>query len=112
MLYGDGAYEARFDRFVATLAEAQLATWPLATVLSALVFPTEHTFVKPSYYEKQAALLSFDLRYERVPSAAAYGRMQALAEDLGKRLTAQGQTPRDKMDVYSFIGRTLSPQKK
>lgn len=112
VLYGDGAYEARFDKFVATLADAHLATWPLATVLSALVFPNEHAFVKPSYYEKQASLLAFDLRYERVPNAAAYGRMQQLAEELGKRLTARGQTPRDKMDVYGFIGRTLSPQKK
>ncbi len=112
LLWGDGAYEARFDKFVATLAESSLATWPLATVLSALVFPDDHTFVKPSYYEKQAALMAFDLRYERVPSSAAYGRMQQLAEELGKRLKALGQTPRDKMDVYSFIGRTLSPQKK
>lgn len=112
LLWGDGAYEARFDRFVATLADANLATWPLTTVLSALVFPNEHAFVKPSYYEKQAVLLSFDLRYERVPSAAAYSRMQQLAAELGKRLTARGQTPRDMMDVYGFIGRTLSPQKK
>lgn len=112
LLYGAGAYEARFDKFVATLAEANLGNWPLATVLSALVFPNEHAFVKPSYYEKQAALMAFDLRYERVPSGAAYGRMQQLAEELGKRLTARGQTPRDKMDVYGFIGRTLSPQKK
>jgi hypothetical protein len=81
-------------------------------VLAALVFPNEHAFVKPSYYEKQAALMAFDLRYERVPNAAAYGRMQQLSEELGKRLTALGQTPRDKMDVYGFIGRTLSPQKK
>ncbi|MBK9262869.1 MAG: hypothetical protein IPM54_24080 [Polyangiaceae bacterium] len=112
LLHGDGAYDARFDRFVATLAEAQLATWPLATVLSSLVFPNEHAFVKPSYYEKQAALLGFDLRYERVPNAAAYGRMKQLAEELAKRLTALGQTPRDNLDVYAFIGRTLGPQKK
>ena len=112
LLYGDGAYEDRFDRFVATLVDARLATWPLATVLSALVFPNEHTFVKPSYYEKQASLLSFDLRYERVPSGSAYTRMLTLADELGKRLITRGQTPRDKMDVYSFIGRTLSPQKK
>ncbi len=112
VLHGDGAFEARFDKFVATLADAQLATWPLATVFLALVFPNEHTFVKPSYYEKQAVLLSFDLRYERVPSSAAYGRMQQLTDELGKRLTARGQTPRDRMDVYGFIGRTLSPQKK
>lgn len=112
LLYGDGAFEGRFDRFVATLAAAHLATWPLATVLPSLVFPTVHAFVKPSYYEKQAALLGFDLRYERVPNAAAYNRMQQLADELGKRLTALGQTPRDKMDVYAFIGRTLGPQKK
>lgn len=112
LLYGSGAYEARFDKFVATLAEAHLATWPLATVLPALVFPNEHTFVKPSYYEKQAALLAFDLRYERVPNSAAYSRMQQLAADLGKRVVDRGQTPRDKMDVYGFISRTLAPQKK
>lgn len=112
LLYGNGAYEARFDKFVATLAEAHLATWPLATVLPALVFPNEHTFVKPSYYEKQAVLLAFDLRYERVPNSAAYNRMQQLASDLGKRVVDRGQTPRDKMDVYGFISRTLAPQKK
>jgi hypothetical protein len=112
LLHGDGPYEPRFDRFVATLAESHLATWPLATVLSSLVFPNEHAFVKPSYYEKQASLLAFDLRYERVPNSAAYGRMQQLSTELGKRLTALGQTPRDKMDVYAFIGKTLSPQKK
>ncbi len=112
LLHGSGAYEARFDKFVATLADAQLATWPLATVFPALVYPNEHTFVKPSYYEKQAVLLSFDLRYERVPSSAAYSRMQQLTEELNKRLAAHGQTPRDRMDAYGFIGRTLSPQKK
>jgi hypothetical protein len=112
LLHGDGPYEARFDRFVATLADANLATWPLSTVLSALVFPNEHAFVKPSYYEKQAMLLAFDLRYERVPNAAAYGRMRQLSEELGKRLTTLGQTPRDKMDLYGFIVKTLSPAKK
>jgi len=112
LLHGDGPYEARFDRFVATLADAHLATWPLATVLSALVFPNEHAFVKPSYYEKQAVLMAFDLRYERVPNSAAYGRMQQLSEELCKRLTTLGQTPRDKMDAYGFIVKTLSPQKK
>jgi hypothetical protein len=56
--------------------------------------------------------MGFDLRYERIPNAAAYSRMQQLADELAKRLTALGQTPRDNMDVYAFIGRTLAPQKK
>lgn len=112
MLHGSGPVEERFDKLVAALAQSNLATWPLATVLGALYAPEEHVFVKPSFYEKQAALLGFDLRYERVPSSAAYGRMQALTREVEKRLVARGHAPRDQMDVYAFIWRTLSPQKK
>lgn len=112
LLHGEGSFDERFDRLVAALAKANLATWPLVTVLASLVSPDEHVFVKPSYYEKQAALLGFDLRYERVPSAAAYGRMRALTTELTKRLTAKGQAPRDNMDVYTFIWKTHSPDKK
>jgi hypothetical protein len=112
LLYGEGAFEARFDKLVAVLAKSSLATWPLATVLPALVFPDQHVFVKPSFYEKQAVLIGFDLRYERVPSSAAYGRMRALVDELVKRLSALGKSPRDKMDVYTFFWKTLTPQKK
>ncbi len=112
LLYGTASFDERFDKLVAVLAKAHLATWPLVTLLAALTSPDEHVFVKPSYYEKQAALLSFDLRYERVPSAAAYGRMRALVEELTKRLAAKGQTPRDRLDVYTFIWKTHSPDTK
>lgn len=112
LLYGQGAFEARFDKLVAALAKANLATWPLVTFLCALVYPNEHVFVKPSYFEKQAALIGFDLRYERVPSAATYARMKALVEEISKRLVAKGQTPRDHLDVYTFIWKTHSPDKK
>lgn len=112
LLYGQGAFDVRFDKLVAALAKANLGTWPLVTFLSALVYPNEHVFVKPSYFEKQAALIGFDLRYERVPSAAAYARMKALVEEVSKRLVAKGQTPRDHLDVYTFIWKTHSPDKK
>ena len=82
------------------------------TVLPALYQPEEHVFVNPSFYEKQAALVGFDLRYERIPSALAYTRMKALSREIEKRLVDRGQTPRDQMDGYAFIWRTLSPQKK
>ncbi len=110
LLHGTDPHEARFDRLVAALAKSKLATWPLVTVLSALVTPEEHVFVKPSFYEKQAAMMSFPLRYERVPSGAAYDRMRALIDDITQKLVEKGQAPRDKMDVYSFLARTLSPQ--
>jgi hypothetical protein len=74
VLHGEGDFAPRFDRYVGVLAEAgappdKLNTWPLATVLTALVHPAEHVFVKPSFYEKQAAILGVDLGYERIPAS-------------------------------------------
>jgi hypothetical protein len=112
LLHGDGAFDARFDAFVAVLAKDNLATWPLVTVLGALVAPSEHLFVKPSFLEKQAALMGFDLRYERVPTAAGYARMVGLAREVERRLVDRGQKPRDMLDIYAFVWRTLSPPKK
>ncbi|WP_437953225.1 hypothetical protein WME98_22940 [Sorangium sp. So ce296] len=111
VLYGAGDYAARFDRLAGVLAAAKVATWPLATILSALVYPEEHVFVKPSFFEKQASVLGFDLAYDRVPGAEGYGRMQALARELERRLRERGLAPRDLMDVYAFLWRTISPPK-
>jgi hypothetical protein len=103
LLYGSDEYGARFDRFVAVLATDKLATWPLVTVLPALLEPKTHAFVKPSLYEKQAAILGIDIGYERVPSAASYARMQSLASTVDAKLREKSLTPRDNLDVYAFI---------
>ncbi|CAN99471.1 hypothetical protein predicted by Glimmer/Critica [Sorangium cellulosum So ce56] len=111
LLYGAGDYAARFDRLAGVLAAAKVVTWPLVTILGALVYPGEHVFVKPSFYEKQAAVLGFDLAYDRAPSAEGYVRMQSLARELERRLRERGLAPRDLMDVYAFLWRTISPSK-
>ncbi|XXY44630.1 hypothetical protein WME91_31965 [Sorangium sp. So ce269] len=111
LLYGTDDYAARFDRLAAVLAAAKVATWPLATILSALVYPEEHVFVKPSFFEKQAVVLGFNLAYDRVPSSEGYARMQSLARDLERRLRERALAPRDLMDVYAFLWRTISPPK-
>lgn len=107
LLYGTAERAARFDSYVGVLGQDKLGTWPLTTVLSALTSPAEHAFVKPSYYEKQAAVLGFDLAYERTPSAAGYGRMLELAQLVKARLEEKGLSPRDLLDVYTFMVRTL-----
>jgi hypothetical protein len=107
LLHGDGEHAARFDRYVGVLAQDKLGTWPLVTVLGALAAPGDHAFVKPSYYEKQASVLGFDLAYERTPSAAAYGRMLDLARKVKARLEEKGLAPRDLLDVYTFMVKTL-----
>lgn len=111
LLYGAGDYPARFDRLAGVLASAKVVTWPLMTILGALVYPGEHVFVKPSFFEKQAAVLGFDLAYDRAPSAEGYARMQSLARELERRLRERGLAPRDLMDVYAFLWRTISPSK-
>jgi hypothetical protein len=112
LLHGDGDFGPRFDKFVEVLAADKLNTWPLATVLSALVEPETHVFVKPSFYEKQAAIVGYDLGYDRLPSAAVYERMRGLCAEVEQRLRAKGHAPRDRMDVYAFIWRTTAPPKK
>ncbi len=107
LLHGEGELAARFDRYVGVLAQDKLGTWPLVTVLVALASPADNAFVKPSYYEKQAAVLGFDLAYERVPSASAYGRMLELSRLVKGRLEEKGLAPRDLLDVYTFMVRTL-----
>ena len=111
VLHGEGDFAARFDRYVGVLAEDKLNTWPLATVLTALAQPEEHAFVKPSFYEKEASILGMDLGYERAPAAGIYSRMQAVAREVASRLVAKGHTPRDRMDVYSFIWRMTAAPK-
>ncbi|WP_437897137.1 hypothetical protein [Sorangium sp. So ce124] len=111
LLYGAGDYAARFDRLAGVLAAAKVVTWPLVTILGALVYPGEHVFVKPSFFEKQAAVLGFNLAYDRAPSAEGYARMQSLARELERRLRERGLAPRDLMDVYAFLWRTISPSK-
>jgi hypothetical protein len=111
VLHGEGDFSARFDRWVETLAADGLATWPLATAPAALFAPEEHAFVKPSFYEKQATVLGIDIGYERVPSSAAYGRMQALAGTVRGKLVEAGEAPRDLLDVFSFLWRMNSPVK-
>lgn len=103
VLHGSGDFGPRFDKLIAALATDKLATWPLATVLSALVDPATHVFVKPSLYEKQAAVLGVDIGYERIPTAASYARMQALATTVDGKLREKGLAPTDRLDVYSFM---------
>jgi hypothetical protein len=110
-LHGDGDASERYQAMVTALSAAKLETWPLATVLGAASKPSEHAFVKPSFYEKQALVIGFELGYERTPSAAGYGRMQALARAVEGKLREKGQQPRDLFDVYVFMWRTLSTAK-
>ena len=110
LLYGERSYPIRFDSFVAALDVEDGATWPLATLLQALVYPADHVFVKPTFFKKQALILDIDPKYDTTPNATTYEQFLQTARRTMELLQEAGQRPRDLWDVHVFICKTLSPK--
>ena len=110
LLYGERSYPIRFDSLVAALDIEGGATWPLATLLPALVYPNDHVFVKPTFFKKQALILDIDPKYDTTPNATTYEQFAEAAKKTMELLQEAGQRPRDLWDVHVFICKTLSPK--
>jgi hypothetical protein len=110
LLYGERTYPIRFDSFVAALDVEDGATWPLSTLLPALVYPTEHLFVKPTFFKKQALILDVDPKYDTTPNSTTYTQFLETANKTMELLQKAGQRPRDLWDVHVFVCKTLSPK--
>jgi hypothetical protein len=110
LLYGDRSHPIRFDSYVAALDVEGGPTWPLATLLQALVYPANHVFVKPTFMKKQALILDIDPKYDTTPNATTYEQFVKAAQKTMELLQEAGQRPRDMWDVHTFICKTLSPK--
>jgi hypothetical protein len=110
LLYGERSYSIRFDSFVAALDVEDGTTWPLSTLLQALVYPADHLFVKPTFFKKQALILDIDPKYDTSPNATTYEQFLQAARKTMELLQEAGQRPRDLWDVHVFICKTLSPK--
>ena len=110
LLYGERTYPIRFDSLVAALDIEGGATWPLSTLLPALVYPADHVFVKPTFFKKQALILDIDPKYDTTPNATTYEQFNQAAKKTMELLQEAGQRPRDLWDVHVFICKTLSPK--
>lgn len=112
LLHGDSSYFDRFTRFMAVIDDQEdiRVTWPLATVLPALVHPEKHVAVKPSVFRKQAQWMAPRLAYNKVPNAGLYERFRRMAVAVKDKLEAAGHKPRDLFDIYDFIWSTLRPK--
>lgn len=110
LLHGTDEEADRFDRFVSAikLDGDKRPTWPLVTIFAALVHPTRHVCVKPTAFQKQAALLRVALDYQPLPTSTVYDRFLATVRKTEEALKNAGQSPRDLVDVASFIGVTQS----
>ncbi|HEY4159347.1 MAG TPA: hypothetical protein VGM29_14665 [Polyangiaceae bacterium] len=113
LLFGTSTYEQRFDGFVAAFDTVfrEPPSWELATALSALVFPTEHTFVEPGPFRKQLKALGRNNVLSARPSGAAYARCAGMARTIATELGALGEVPGDLFDVLDFVSATIASVK-
>jgi len=113
LLHGSGAYDNRFDKFVAafTAAFGKPPGWELATALSALVHPLNHVCVEATMFKKQVKAVAGRSAPAK-PSGSGYATFLSVARLIANKLAEQGEVPRDLMDVRAFIVFTLKPASK
>ena len=109
LLHGDRPYDARFRDYLQVLADlfGERPSWRVATVLSGLYFPQEHTVVRRSAFIRQAGSIAPTARYTRRARVRSYRSFRRVAVGTRERLAAAGHEPHDLMDVYDFIWTTL-----
>jgi hypothetical protein len=103
LLHGSAPEAERFNRFIASMGATAKPSWPLVTMFQALVSPAAHVCVKPTAFQKQAALMGVPVAYAPRPAAAIYAEFLAVARATEAALRKAGQAPRDLVDVHSFI---------
>ena len=106
LLYGGGATEARFERWVAALdslprRQTRVLTWPMATVWGFLAQPDVHIFFKPLVTRLAAERYGVSLPYRPRPNWATYHGLLELASTVKRDLA--DLRPRDMIDVQSFL---------
>ena len=112
LLHGQGDFGLRVERFAASVhlkgrdGGGKRATWPLATVFSALYFPNDQVCVKPEAFARQAATLGMAGEASPAVNAAGYRRFFDVAKEAQRRLLEAGHEPKDLIDVYTFIWKT------
>ena len=109
-LYGEKTLSLRFDTYTSAFEIEKGATWPMATIIPALVFPNDHVFVKPTFMKKQALILDIDPKYDTTPNSTTYQQFLKACLKVRELLETAGQRPRDLWDVYVFVSKTLSPK--
>jgi hypothetical protein len=105
-LYGRGSAEARFSRWVETVAslprrQTRVLTWPIVTVFGFIAIPTEHFFLKPRVTQAAAREYGSDFQYVSRPNWHTYAELLGFAHRVRRDLQDLG--PRDMIDVQSFL---------
>lgn len=110
LLYGDGPFDRRFDRFALACkgSRPKEASWELVTAPLALIQPDDHVCVHPIAFATQAARLDMRHVVSDVPSAAQYRHWLAVAKGVMVACRDHRLNPADLLDVRDFIQLTLT----
>lgn len=105
-LYGQGAAEERFTRWIDVVArlprrQTRVKTWPIVTVFGYIAEPGRHMFLKPNVTRIAAARYGVDLRYSPRPNWQTYHDLLMIAATMRRHLA--DLRPRDMIDLQSFL---------
>jgi hypothetical protein len=109
LLYAKLPFDRRFDRFAAAAVahSGEELRWEMATGVSAVVHPEDHVCISATVLRLQLKSIGSGATVATRPTSAAYAHLLAVARSAAKKLTEQGERPRDLMDVYDFMLVTL-----
>jgi hypothetical protein len=105
-LHGRGPEDARFQRWIETVAtlprrQTRVLTWPVVTVFGFIAQPERHIFLKPNVTRRAADAYGFDFDYRSRPNLETYRSLRGFADRV--RLDQRRLRPRDMMDIQSFL---------
>lgn len=101
VLWGEGDFLVRFQRFCDILEKLGLNKWTYATYFIFLGDRENRMFVKPTMLQKSLEISRYPLVYDSTPSADQYRQILAFCRWL-KNAIAELK-PRDFVDVHSFM---------
>lgn len=102
-LYGTAEDKVRFEKLAAVLDQMQVAKWPVVTYFGYIRFPENHIFIKPEVTRNVAAVCGWEISYKPELNWTTYVGVHGLFEHLRTALVDAGLSPRDMIDVQSFV---------
>ena len=103
LLVDDGPFNERFDKMAEAFVDLGIGSWPTCTYALFMTHPNEHLIVKPTFVQRAATALGYEISYDSCPTAATYSRILGFASYVREKLSRRDMTPRDMIDVQGFI---------
>jgi hypothetical protein len=103
VLYSDSPKEERFERYFAVLGKIGCPKWTIATYFQFLESTGTDMFMKPMVSQAMANAVGISLLYRPEPNWDTCVRLNEVSAEVESRLKAVGLTPRDWIDLQSFM---------